>query len=42
MSELAAATTVEVSTDTVHAYRRLLTDQAGGRGKEAAHAAHDG
>ncbi|MFG3348630.1 aldo/keto reductase [Streptomyces sp. NPDC048018] len=42
LSELAAATSVETSSDTVRAYRRLLRDQAGGRGKEAAHAAHDG
>ncbi|WP_031009469.1 aldo/keto reductase [Streptomyces sp. NRRL F-5727] len=42
LADLAAATSVEVSTDTVHAYRRLLRDQAGGRGKEAAHASHNG
>ncbi|MFD5484040.1 aldo/keto reductase [Streptomyces virginiae] len=42
LTELAAATSVDVSTDTVHAYRQLLREQAGGRGKETAHAVHDG
>jgi aryl-alcohol dehydrogenase-like predicted oxidoreductase len=42
LTELAAATRIAASAETVHAYRALLRERAGARGKEAARAAHHG
>ncbi|MFB7031780.1 MULTISPECIES: hypothetical protein [unclassified Streptomyces] len=42
LAELAAASSLAVSTDTVYAYCRLLREQVGGCRREAARAAHDG
>ncbi|MGW9451463.1 hypothetical protein [Streptomyces sp. NPDC055632] len=42
LAELAAASSLAVSTDTVYAYCRLLREQVGGCRREAARATHDG